>query len=394
MSKPDHKARKHALLSASGAHRWMACTPSARLEEEVGIDSTSVYAEEGTLAHELADIKLRQAFKMFKRKAEYNKALKKIESHELYQEEMHEHVDFFVDYVTHRYNHLKKISPAEPVVMIEQRIDLTAYIPEGFGTGDTCLVADKAVEVIDLKYGKGLRVDAEENEQLMVYGLGLLHKSELLYDIERVNMTIVQPRLDHVSTWSISVEDLFKWAEHLKTRAELAIEGEGEYVPGDHCKWCSAKHACSALKDFAFKQAELDFKPEQTKLTDDQIIEAYSQLSTILDYAKSLASHVETEAYNGKKWKGYKLVEGRSNRTWVAEDSAIDKLTGELKFEKDQVVNVKIKGIGDIEKLVGKKQFPALLGDYVDKPQGKPTLVPESDKRKEWSPVSAEEDFS
>lgn len=387
MTKPHHSDRAHALLSASGASRWLNCPPSPRLEE-LFPDETSSFAEEGTLAHELCEIHLRHAVGLLTLK-EAEKATKKIEKHELFNPEMFDHVDTYTDFVLEELTEARKKTP-DARLLIEERIDLTELIQDGFGTGDAGIIADGVLHVIDLKYGKGVKVNATNNSQLKLYGWGMLRAYMLLYDIHTVRLSIVQPRLDHIDTWDVTVDDLLNWAEDVvRPAAELAYSGEGEMKAGDWCRWCKAKARCRTLAEASLEAAKLDFT--DTRLVDDdELITIYHQLDRITGWAQSLSDYVLSEALAGKEWPGLKLVEGRSVRTWSNPEEAA-KLLLSKGFGQDEVINSKIKGIGDIEKLVGKKAFPDLLGAYVIKPQGKPTLAPLDDKRPRWAENQAEQ---
>lgn len=387
----NHSVRAHAILSASGADRWMNCTPSARLEEKFPNDS-SEYAKEGTLAHELAELNLRYQLKLIS-KTEYNKAYKEIQKSEYYAEDMDDYVQIHVDYVIQQYKASDKKTKGKSTLLIEERVDLSDYIEEGSGTCDDIVIADRVLEVIDLKYGKGLRVSAEENSQLKLYGLGAYNAFGLLYDIDTVKLTIVQPRLDSISSFDISVDDLLKWAEdEVKPKAELAFSGQGDQQTGNWCRFCRAKSRCKKLADENMELAKLDFADPEL-LSDDELMQIYAVSGRLSDWANGLHDYIFKEALNGKKWPGLKLVEGRSNRTWKDQE-AVQKKLSELKFKKDDFMISKLAGIGAIEKLIGKKQFEPVLGELIIKPPGKPTLTSESDKRPEYGINQAIEDFS
>lgn len=386
-----HAERAHALLSASGASRWLNCTPSARLEEaHGGEDESSVFAQEGTLAHEFGELELRkQTGAITTRK--YNADIKKLRAHELYTSEMEGEVEKYTDYVLESLSLAKAKGDAE--LLIEEKVDLSHLIAEGFGTCDANVINDGTLEVIDLKYGKGLQVHSEENAQLKIYGLGALRAYELLYDIVQVKLTIVQPRLNHLSSWTISVEDLEKWAEEeIAVKADLAHKGEGEQCAGEWCRWCKVSARCTALAERNLELTKLEFSKPQL-LTDEQLIKVYEDSGLLQTWAKSVASYILNQAIGGKKFAGYKVVEGNSNRKWVDDIQVSSKLKS-LKYQPHECLNVKPKGIGDIEKLVGKRNFPAIFEDLVTKPPGKPTLVPDSDKREALDRVQqAKNDF-
>jgi hypothetical protein len=385
-----HGERAHALLSASGASRWLACPPSARLEEEnKRPEKPSIYAEEGTAAHELAELLLRYD-STFDRGtlAEIEKF--KAEN-KFYSEAMQEEVEKYVDFVTESYvDACNETSDAK--LLLEEKIDLTSFIEEGFGTGDAVIISDRVLRVIDLKYGKGIRVSADNNSQLKLYGLGALIKFSMLYDIEEVSLTVHQPRLDAVSTWSISAEELLHWGEnHVKPTAALAFAGGGQTIAGDHCTFCKVNAMCKTYADLNLEVAKYEFQ-SPSLLEDSQILDIYERLPMLLKWAESIKSHVFGEALNGKKWEGYKLVEGRSNRQISDEEALILRLKGEG-YADDDIFNKKIKGITDLTKLLGAKSFKSIVEPVLIKPQGAPTLTDDQDKRPAIGLEQAKLDF-
>ena len=381
MGSLNHSSRAHALLSASGASRWLNCTPSARFEQTNGApDKGSQYAQEGTLAHELAELELRRELKLIT-KTKYTRSLNKIKADPLYSEEMPDYVEEFVRYVLERISEFDE----EPIVLLESRLDLTDYVPESFGTGDVIIIGDGLLVIIDLKYGKGVRVDAVNNNQLRLYGLGAYTGYGLLYDVSAVEMVVHQPRMDHISAEALKLDDLLSWAEtFVRPRAKLAFDGEGEFKPGDHCRWCKAKHNCRALAEHVNESAKHEFAPAST-LSDEELLQAVEVADRLSDWINSVKSHMLDAALEGKVWPGLKVVEGRTQRRWAAEEQAISKLV-EAGFEKEEVTNTKIKGIGEIERLVSKPIFKDQYGSFVIKPEGKPTLAPDSDKRPPFNP--------
>jgi hypothetical protein len=410
---PDHGTRKHALLSASGASRWLTCTPSAKLAEGFP-DKESVYAAEGTLAHEIAEIGIRLALGWIDQD-EYDALLavlrfvadpekNELIDNPLFYYDMLDEAQIYVDYVIEQYN-LNVQKGIATKILIEEKVDLTHFIEDGFGTCDTIIIADGVMEVTDLKFGKGVRVSAEDNPQLKLYGLGALRAYELMYDIHTVRLTIVQPRLDAISTWDISAEDLHKWgAETVTPRAKMAYAGEGDLVPGTHCRWCKAKTRCKALAYqnlAAAKRAfaeDADSEPVDPRLlTDDELLEAWSKMPQVEDWLKAVSTYLLDEALAGRKFEGYKIVEGRSNRVWADAENVRLRLI-ENGFTADEIMAPpaapKVKGIGEIEKLVGKTKFPDILGDLAIKPKGKPAFVPETDKRPEYTKPSAADIFA
>lgn len=394
-TKIKHSERAHALLSASGASRWLACTPSAKLEEEYGERKSSLYAAEGTLAHEMAELYLRKDVLRNISDADFEAKLEEIMSNEFFSEEMLDMVSIYTQYCEEQYLSAKTENMFAEIE-IEQRLDLTEYIPESFGTGDALIISEPILEVIDLKYGKGVPVYAEWNKQLMLYGLGALRKYDTMYNIEQVKLTVVQPRINNISSFLISVDELRKWAEEeLKPRAEMAFRGEGELVAGDHCKFCAVKNKCRKLYEQQLEIAKYEFK-EPSLLTDEEIADILKRAPQFTEWANSIVEYAQEKAITENKvWPGYKLVEGRSIRKWVDEDSAMQAIFARCpELSEDEVLETKLKTITNIEKLIGKKRFADILNDVVIKPQGKPTLVPESDKRQAMGYQQAVSDFS
>lgn len=387
----EHSSRDHAFLSASGASRWVNCPPSARMEEGFAEADKSTYAEEGTLAHEFADLELRiKSFvgsNSIKRDLEKQKA--ELRKHKLYAPEMEEYVRVYVDYVLEQWIITKKVTP-DAVLKIEERADFSHIVPEGFGTSDANIIADETLEIIDLKYGKGVKVNASNNVQLRLYALGVLRSYLLMYGISMVKMTIVQPRLDHIDTEFIKVSDLMDWAETVvKPAAELADKGEGECKAGDWCRWCKAKPRCRAIAEYNLSLAKSDFQ-NPNLLSDEEVLQAYEQSGLLSDWVTSISKYLLETALEGKSWPGYKLVEGRSNRRWKDEEKALELLLQNGQ-KRENITNTKLKGIGEIEKLVG-KNILGVMGLTI-KPQGAPTFVPESDKRPAMGIEQAKKDF-
>lgn len=388
--------RAHALLNASSSHRWLECTPSPRLEAQFP-DTRSTYAEEGTFAHELAEIQL--TLKTFETMAPkvYNslmKRLNELKKSELYSASMTEYIDQYITIVLEKYHEAKK-SCKDTLILLEQKLDFSEWVPDGFGTGDVVIISDNILEIIDLKYGQGVPVSAEGNSQMRLYGLGAINQYGLLYDFDRIRMTIVQPRLDSVSSDEMTVADLLEWGEtYVKPRAALAMAGEGEFVPGDHCQFCKAKAQCRARAEANLAMARYDFqKPEL--LTNDEIAEILAEAERLQKWAKDVQEYALDQAVNhGVKFPGWKLVEGRSNRKYSDPEAVAAKLRAEG-YSPDVIYRPQeLWGITEMQKKLGKKLFEKYLGDLIIKPAGKPTLVPESDKRPEISSVaSAVEDF-
>ena len=376
--------KQHALLSASGAKRWLMCPPSARLEERFE-DTTSSYAEEGTRAHALAEARIRYDLLKTINKKEFDTIWKDLAP----DTEMEEMSELYEDLITEKYSAaLAKTKDA--MLLIEERLDFSHIVPAGFGTGDAIIIADGTMEVIDLKYGKGVHVYAEDNPQIRLYGLGALQKYGYLYDIKEIALTIVQPRLDNVSTELLAAETLEEWGEqYVRPRALLADKGEGDYCTGDHCQFCKGKAICRARAEEALSLAKHEFATPPI-LDDDEIPEILMLLDKAEAWIKDIKDYAYQKALAGTKWPGFKLVEGRSNRCYMDEELVADKLMANG-YEDNQIYEKKLKGITAMEKLLTKKSFTELLDDLVIKPPGKPTLVPESDKREEFN--SATIDF-
>lgn len=369
----------HAKLSASGAHRWMACTPSANLEEQFP-DKSSEYAEEGTLAHSLAELILRYNNNEISKKT-YSTRLNKLKKDPLYSQKMQEYVEDYALQVWEQINEIKAACP-DAQALFEQRLDFSDFVPEGFGTGDVVIIADDMVQVIDLKYGKGVGVSAVGNPQLRLYGLGAWLEHSMLYDIRRIRMTIIQPRLENVSTEELTVEELLDWAEtEVKPRARLAMEGEGEFCVGDHCRFCKAFATCRAQKDHQMELAKYEFADSEL-LDDSEIGEVLSRVDALVKWAEAVKDYAFDQAVNhGAHFEGWKLVEGRSNRRYIDDVRVAEVLQ---KAGYHEIYKPKeLQGITAMEKLIGKKQFADLLDGLVEKPEGKPVLVPQTDKRPE-----------
>ena len=387
----NHTERAHALLSASGASRWIACTPSPRLEESFENKSSS-FAEEGTLAHEFAEFFLR-CFTGDKDGSDAIEDLEILRNQEYYSDEMELYVEKHTDYVLQQFTEAKRLTP-DAVLLIEKKVDITHLIEEGFGTCDVIIIADGTMEVIDLKYGMGIRVSAEDNSQLKLYASGALEEYEMLYDIHTVRLTITQPRMDSISSWEISTEDLIKWGQEVvKPKALEAYAGAGEQVVGEHCIFCRAAPKCKAQLELAKATAQKAFTDDEVQLiSDDELVDIYAKIPLIKKWFDKVTDHLYQEALDGKKWEGYKLVDGQSRRGWLDEQAAIDVLQSE--YDERHYLSTKLKGIGDIEKLVGKKEFPVLLGEVVGFKKTAPSLVPESDKRPALGIDQAKVDYS
>jgi hypothetical protein len=366
----------HAILSASSSYRWLHCPPSARLCESYD-DKGSNYAAEGTDAHALCEFRLRQALGM--------EATDPTENLTWFNEEMNDCATGYAAYVLEQVE-AAKLTCADPVVLIEQRVDFSRWVEGGFGTADALIIADGTLKICDYKHGLGVLVRAEENPQLMCYALGALELFDKIYDIETVSMTIYQPRRDNVSTYEISKDKLYRWADEvLKPTAELAFAGDGNFLCGEWCGFCKAKNDCRARAEANLALAQYEFKLPPL-LTDEDIEDILSKVDELVSWASDIKEYALQQAISGKKWAGWKLVEGRSNRKYV-NDAVVADVVEHAGFDPYER---KVLGVTAMQKLLGKSRFDELLSPYIEKPQGKPTLVPESDKRPAMSTAAAD----
>lgn len=367
----------HAVLSASAAKRWLNCPPSVRLCEGFD-DDESVYAAEGTLAHALAEITINHRLDKITRAA-FKTEEKRIKLDPMYNQEMADYIEGYVDQVMEIIADARK-ECKDATILTEQMLDYSKYATGGFGTGDVVVITDDAIHVIDLKYGKGVPVSAIDNPQLRLYGLGAIEAFAIIYDFTKVRMTIIQPRLDSMSTDEMTVEDLEKWGrEYVAPRAQLAWDGVGDFAVGDHCRFCKARRLCRARAEKNLELAKLDFKAPAL-LTDEEIGEILKQAEQIAAWATEVKEYAQAEAINGKHYAGWKLVEGRSTRKYT-DDAAIITTLQKAGYDDAIIFEKKLYGITAMEKNLGKKIFTELLGEFITKPAGKPTLVEESDKR-------------
>lgn len=358
---------KHALLSASSSNRWLNCPPSARLNAQPET-TVSSYALEGTEAHTLCEFFLKEALGM---KADDPRGRLTF-----YTDEMKQAATVYVDHILECLEAAKLTTP-DPLVFIEQRLDFSDYVPEGFGTADCVIIAENTLSLFDFKYGTGILVDAEKNSQLMLYGLAATLMFDVLYDFDKVQMTIVQPRRDNISTYSISKEELMHWAEKtVRPIAKLAFEGKGEFKAGKHCQFCAVKATCRERAEANLALAQYEFC-EVELLSDEEVADVLDKADDLISWAKDVKEYALSSAISGKAFPGYKLVEGRSNRKYTDEEAVAEAVSkaGYEPYEK------KLLGITAMTTLLGQRQFNELLGHLVMKPEGKPTLVPESDKR-------------
>lgn len=370
----------HAVLSASGSHRWLNCTPSARLELEFE-NTGSEAAREGTAAHALCEHKLKRALHMRSRRpvSDYD------------SDEMEECTDAYAEFVMEQYETTKQVCD-DPVVLIEQRLDFSCYVPDGFGTGDFLIISDDRLHIIDFKYGMGVLVEAEDNPQMKLYALGALAVYDALYDIREVSMTIFQPRRENVSTWTVSVEDLKAWAENeLKPRAKAAYDGEGEYLPGEWCTFCRAAVRCRARAEEKLKLAQTEFRMPPL-LTDAEIEEILAVLPDLTKWANEITAYALDAALNhGKEWNGFKVVEGRSVRKY-RDEAAVAEAAKEAGYK--DIYRQSLIPLTEMQRLMGKDRFEEILGGLITKAPGRPTLVPISDKRPAMNVSNAINDFN
>ena len=366
--KPELKLENvRAVLSASSSDRWLHCPPSARLCETYE-DKGSDYAAEGTDAHELCEYKLKRALGM--------DTSDPTENLTWYNEEMEDCANGYAAYILEMVEAAKE-SCADPKVLIEQRVDFSRWVEQGFGTADCIIIADGTLRICDYKHGLGVLVDATDNPQMKCYALGALELFDDIYDIDNVSMTIYQPRRQNISTFEISKDALYRWADEvLKPTADLAFAGDGNFLCGEWCGFCKAKHECRARAEANLTLAQYDFKLPPL-LEDSEIEYILSRADELVAWASDIKEYALQQAISGKEWAGWKLVEGRSNRKYSNEEAVIQVVTdaGFDPYEK------KLLGITAMQKRLGKSRFDELLTAYIEKPQGKPTLVPESDKR-------------
>jgi hypothetical protein len=348
--------------------------------EEQFPDSTSSFAEEGTAGHALAEHLIKK----------YLKIRSKRPTSDYFTDEIVESVNDYVSFVTEQIDKARTIAKL-PVFNVEMKVDVSNYVDECFGTADMVIVTDNKVHIIDLKLGKGVPVYAENNTQLMIYGLGVLEIFELLYDIETIQLTIHQPRLQNVSTWEISTAALKEWAEKvLRSRGAMALSGNGDFEVGEHCRFCKAKNQCRARANEMLKLAQFEFKAAPL-LTDDEISEVLSKADELSKWASDVYAYAQEEAVNnGRVWNGFKLVRGKTNRRYTDEADVIEKAKA---YGYEDIYKTSLIGITEMEKLMGKDNFKNILGDLVYKPEGKLTLVSNTDKREEVHISRATDDF-
>ncbi len=385
--------KKHALLSASSSHKWLECPPSARLEEQFP-NKTSEYMEEGTLAHEIAEFKVRSYFLEAISKTAYTRKLNKLKKSEFFNEEMLRHTDTYLEYIKEE----AMETNTRPFIAVEQKIDYSKYVPEGFGTADCVLISSNTLQIIDFKYGKGVKVDAEDNPQLKLYALAALEQFGMFYDIKDIKLSIVQPRIDNISEYILLKSELVDWGNNVVIpQAQKAFMGLGEFKQGEHCRFCRAKGACEFRAKENMKVVEKIHKIEDKAVTgsfclsNEEIGEMLTKTEGVEDWIKDLKDYALSLLLIGKNIPGYKAVEGKSNRKIADLDKAFEILKASgvdeaLLYERKPLT------LTQLEKAIGKKEIAKTIGDFIEKPKGAPTLAKETDKREPYK-VSAAEEF-
>lgn len=376
MTDINHKERAHAKLSASGASRWSTCPGSVQMEDGIP-DKESIYAQEGTLAHEMSELKLKHYLdpKGFG-KRKLNAAIKKLKENELYQAEMESYTDTYVDFIKE-----KALSfSSNPYIEIEKKVDFSRWVDGGFGTCDCILIHGSTLSIIDLKYGKGVPVSSEQNEQLILYALGAYDAFNLIYKLDKIELNIVQPRINNFSTWEISLTELLLWGDYFKVQAEKALGGNGELVPSAKaCKFCKARDICTARAENNLSlESEIKLKPNE--IPKDKLYEYISRGEDIAKWVADLKAYALDMCLKGEDVKGLKAVAGRTSRSWTNQDEAINKLI-EGGIDEAIIYDKVPLTLAKLEKALGKQQFTTLVGDLVVTSEGKPTLVFENDKR-------------
>ena len=387
---------QHALLSASSASRWLNCTASPRYEQNFP-ESTSEYAEEGTLAHSFCELKALKKFTTSITPRTYTTRLNKLKNDERYQPEMEKTSDIFIECLTE----FAMSYDAQPYVAAEVRVDFSDYVPEGFGTCDNVMIGGDTITITDYKHGKGVEVSAEENPQMMLYALGALKKYAPLYgaSVQKVRLCICQPRIKNApSVWETTVEELKAWGESIKPIAEKAFMGLGEFAPGEHCRFCKGKAQCKvranvnmALYEFIDCVPEADSAPlnHADILTNAEIGDLLVRGKDLVAWYKNLEEYALKACLNGESIEGWKVVAGRSNRTFSDTDAAIQAAVA-TGYDEALFYDRKVKSLTEIEKFMGKAEFAEKMGPFIIKPVGKPTLAPMSEKREQYSPAVAD----
>lgn len=366
----------HALLSPSSAGRWLACTPSARLEENKA-DTSSASADEGTLAHSLSELYIKNHFGMIS-KVVFKNELAKIRKAKFFCKDMDNHCMDFLNTINDQVaSHGKSAS-----VYSEYKVDLTKYVPESFGTIDSTVASENLLEITDLKYGKGVHVEAVNNRQLMLYGLGAIEKFEILYGFKKVRMNIYQPRMGNFSSFEMTVKELKAWGLEIKPKAQAAFKGTGVRVPGEHCRFCKVRTSCKALADMQMQIARDGF-PDPNKISDSDMADILEKAPTFINWISDIKDYALAEALKGKKWPGFKLVAGRSNRV-ISDVTKVAAALRKAGYEQKLFMSEpKLLGLTAIETNIGAGEFKTRCGKWINKQPGAPTLAHASDKREE-----------
>lgn len=378
---------EHAICSPSSAHRWLICTPSARLELKYP-DTQSLSAAEGTFAHGMAELKLRHYLDEVTDK-DYEAKFKRLKEDPFYSPALVEYVDEYVNAVVEMYSEAQACDE-EAALMLEFKLDFSEYVQDGFGRSDAVIFADGIMSVIDFKYGRNVKVEAKDNPQLRLYALGAYSELSFIYDIDAVNVVIIQPRNGGLSSELIRISDLLAWGESIKPKAQLAYDGLGQPEPGEHCKFCKAAPCCKEFAEYNIQKCQGCKTPEE--LTAEELVSVLNVADSITGWLNQVKEYALVESRDhGKHWPGMKLVEGRSCSKYKDEAQIAGVLHVAGYDDADIYKPKSLIGITAMKKLLGPKKFSVYLNDYLVKPPGKPTLVPESDKRPEWN--SPKEDF-
>ncbi|WP_455257212.1 DUF2800 domain-containing protein [Peptoniphilus asaccharolyticus] len=378
----------HAKLSASGAHKWLNCPGSIKLEEDFP-DKGSKYAEEGTLAHAVAELKLQKYFVKGIGPKTFNKKMDEFKKSEFWNTEMDHMTDIYFNEVKRKALSYKD----EPFINVEERVNFSDWVPEGFGTADVLMIYNNELIIMDLKYGKGVPVSPENNPQLMLYALGAYSAYSWLYNIEKISLCIIQPRLDNIEYWELTIDELLSFGERIEPIAKDAFNGSDELNEGVHCRFCKAKSRCKARADKMFKAVEeIKAIEDVTKLSNEDLAIYLEKSKSVVAWIKDIEDEALASILGGEEVPGYKAVEGRSNRKIIDEVGFAEVLLN-AGYEESLIYKPKnLETITNLEKLVGKKELAELGNGFIEKPKGKPTLVTESDKRPPYK-KEAEEMF-
>ena len=378
----------HALLGPSSASRWMACPPSVRLCEQFE-DVESEYAKEGSLAHEIAELKVKKLIDPGLTSRKFTSAMKKLKDKELYQEEMQGYTDEYVEFIQEQMYSYE----TTPHISVEQKVDFSQYVPGGFGTADCILISNDTLHIIDFKYGKGVPVSVENNAQLLLYALGAYLAYEMIFPIEHIKMSIVQPRLNNICTWECSLDYLLTFAKKAQEKAVMALNGEGDFECGEHCKFCKAKSICKERAKANLELAKYEFKAAD-QLSLEEIGEILEKAQDLAKWAEDLKEYALAESLKGNNVPGWKAVNGRGSRSFKNTDDAI-KVLKENGIAEELLYERKYLTLAQMEKVIGKKDFNNLVGNLIVMNVGKSTLVKASDKREAiTNKIKAEDEFS